>query len=352
MDRTRESASLTRFVAGNTEGNPFFIGEVLRHFKKPERWRGTVRAQRPRRDDLGGLPEGVREAIRRRLSRLSDGCNRVLSLASVVGREFNVPVLTALAEISEDTLFDLLDEAPGARLVQSVPGAADRYAFTHALVRETLYGELIPARRSRLHRQVAEALDRLSPPDHRPLADLAYHYAHAASAADAHKAIECAVGAAERAAATFALEEAARFYNIALQALDLLPPDPSLHPARFDLHFRRGRAFADLGLWGPARTELEAALPLVEPADDAASRGAARAVQVLVLDAGCARRPALRERGAAAGRVARRDDFAADAMSWLAGVLNAEGDVQGAVDMDRRAMAASGGRKPSDSLAR
>ncbi len=146
-----------------------------------------------------------------------------------MGREFNVPVLTALAEVSEDKLFDLLDEALAARLVQSVPGATDRYAFTHALVRETLYGELIPARRSRLHRQVAEALDRQSTPDNRPLADLAYHYAHAASAADAHKAIECAVGAAERAAATFALEEAARFYNLALQALDLLPQDPLLN---------------------------------------------------------------------------------------------------------------------------
>ena len=136
-----------------------------------------------------------------------------------------------------------------------------------ALVRDTLYETLTPARRSRLHRQVAGALDRMAPSGDRPLADLAHHYARAASPADAHKAIECAVGAAERAAAAFALEEAARFYNIALHALDLLPQDASVKPRRFDLHFRRGRAFADLGLWGPARTELEAALALVDKAD-------------------------------------------------------------------------------------
>ena len=344
----RESPpSLTRLVAGNTEGNPFFIGEVLRHFKETGALaREDTSAGGRARDDLGGLPEGVREAIRRRLSRLSDGCNRVLSLASVVGREFNVPVLTALAELSEDTLFDLLDEALAARLVQSVPGAPDRYAFTHALVRETLYGELIPARRSRLHRQVAETLDRLSPPDQRPLADLAYHYAHSASAADAHKAIECAVGAAERAVATFALEEAARFYNLALQALDLLPQDPLLKSRRFDLHFRRGRAFADLGLWGPARTELEAALPLVDPADST------RRAEVLLALSKCSfwmmDVPAVQRYANEALPLAEslgRDDFAADAMSWLAGVLNAEGDVQGAVDMDRRAMGRVGGPK-------
>ena len=215
------------------------------------------------------LARGVREAIGRRLTRLSDECNRALGLAAIVGREFTLPVLLALSDMSEGALLDVIDEASAARLVHAVPGVSERYTFTHALVRDTLYGELTPARRSRLHRQVAEVLDTLSAGGDRPLADLAYHYAHAASASDAHKAIECAVGAAERAAASFALEEAARFYEIALQAADLLPVDPSLRATRFDLHFRRGKAFTDVGLWGPARAELEAALPLVDRNDTA-----------------------------------------------------------------------------------
>lgn len=344
----RESpSSLTHLVAGNTEGNPFFLSEVLRHLAETGALarEGTTAAARTR-DDLGGLPEGVRAAISRRLTRLSEGCNRVLSLAAVVGREFTLPVLTSLAEVSEEQLFDVLDEALAARLVQNVPGAPDRYAFTHALVRDTLYEELSPARRSRLHRQVAETLDRLASPGDRPLADLAHHYAQAASAADANKTIECAVGAAERAAAAFALEEAARFYGLALRALDLLPQDASLKPRRLDLHFRRGRAFADLGLWGPARTELESALPLVDPADS--TRRAELLLELCKcsfwqLDTRAVRRYA--NEALPLAESLGRDDFAADAMSWLAGVLNAEGDVPGAVDLNRLAMARIGGAK-------
>jgi tetratricopeptide (TPR) repeat protein/predicted Ser/Thr protein kinase len=340
-------SSLTQLVTGSTEGNPFFLGEILRHLDETGAL-GTLAttSAASASGDVVGLPEGVRQAVSGRLSRLSGECNRVLSLAAVVGREFSLPVLTALGELREERLFDVIDEALAARLVQNVPGAPDRYAFTHALVRDTLYEELIPARRSRLHRQVAEALDRLAPSGDRPLADLAYHYARAATAADAQKAIECAVGAAERAAATFALEEAARFYNIALQALDLLPPDPQRTPSRFDLHFRRGRAFADLGLWGPARLELEAALPLVLPDE------VTRRTELLLELSKCVfwlmDVPAVRRYVNEALPLAEslgREDLVADAMSWLAGALNAEGDVTAAVEMDRRVMARIGGPK-------
>ena len=95
MDRTRESAFADTPVAGNTEGNPFFIGEVLRHFKETGALaREETSDRRPGARRFGGLPEGVREAIAGACRRLSDGCNRVLSLASVVGREFKIPVLT------------------------------------------------------------------------------------------------------------------------------------------------------------------------------------------------------------------------------------------------------------------
>ena len=340
----RESPSnLTRLVSGRTEGNPFFVGEVLRHLSETGALALLTSGARAS-DDPGGLPEGVREVIGRRLSRLSDACNRVLGLAAVVGREFSLPVLNTLAEQPEEQLLDILDEAITARLVQDVPGAPDRYAFTHALVRDTLYEELTAARRARLHRLVAEAIERLAPSDDPPLADLAYHYAQAASAAVAHKAIEYAIRAAERAAAAFALEEAARFYLTALQALDLLTQGPGLRPRRLDLHFRRGRAFADVGLWGPARTELEAALELVDPAEST------QRTQLLLELSKCSfwllDVPAVRRYASEAlplSEALGRDDFVADAMSWLAGALNAEGDVPGAVAMDRQAMARIGG---------
>ena len=341
------SSGLTRLVLGNTEGNPFFMSEVLRHLRETgalERV-GTaagVRAQ----SELGGLPEGVREAISRRLARLSEDCNRVLGLAAIVGREFDLQVLSAVADMSEDRLLDVLDEALGARLIQAVPGAADRYSFTHALVRDTLDGDLAPGRRSRLHRAVAEALQRLRPLSAPLMADLAHHYDQACTAADAPKAMDYAVRAAERAAEGFALEEAARFYDIALRAIDLLPADPSLNARRFDLRFRRGRAFTDLGMWAAARTELEAALALVEPS------AATQRTELLLELSKCTfwllDVPAVRRYVDEALPLAEslgREDLAADAMSWLSGVLNAEGDVPNAVALDRRAMARIGGPK-------
>jgi predicted ATPase/predicted Ser/Thr protein kinase len=336
--------ALAQLVAANTEGNPFFISEVLRHFAETG---ALARLGEDRRSlELGGLPDGIRETIGRRLARLSDACQRVLGHASVIGREFTVPVLQAVSGTPEDTLLDALDEALDARLVHGVPGRADRFTFTHALVRDTLYSELTPARRSRLHRRVADALDRLAPAADKPLADLAHHYARAASVEDAERAIACATGAAERAAAAFSLEEAARFYELALQALDRLPADRSIEARRFDLRFRRGRALADVGLWGPARAEFEAALPLAEPAD------AACRTQLLLELSKCAfwlldtrAVQAFATEALAIAESLGRNEDAAEAMAWLAGVMNADGDVRGASEMDRRAMSRVGGPK-------
>ena len=344
--------ALTRAVAENTEGNPFFIGEVLRHLAETGALARFDQAQGVRGGTELGVPEGVREVIGRRLARLSEPCNRVLGLAAVVGREFDLPVLQALAGLPEDRLLDVLDEALAARLVQEAPGVAGRYAFTHALVRETLYAEPTAARRARLHRQVAETIERLAAPGEEPLADLAYHYSQAASAADAERAITYAVRAAERAATAFALEEAARFYNLALQALDLLPSDAAARARRLDLHSRRGRAFGDLGMWAPARQELELALDLQEPgttAQRAEVLGQLAKCAFWMLDVEAVRRYAGEQLTMA--EVLGRDDLVADAMSWIGGVLNADGDVVGAAEIDRKAMARIGGAK-TFSLAR
>jgi eukaryotic-like serine/threonine-protein kinase len=163
--------ALTRLVEENTEGNPFFMIEVLRHLEEAgtlarlESAGGKIAGE-----DLG-LPEGVRETIGRRVARLSETCNRIFGLAAVVGREFDFSVLQALADVPEDRLLDAIDEGLEAHLIHEVPAAPGRYTFTHALIRETLYGELTGARRIRLHRRVAEVLERMAAPGHRPLAD-------------------------------------------------------------------------------------------------------------------------------------------------------------------------------------
>ena len=94
--------------------------------------------------------------------RLTESTNKILSLASVIGREFDLALLEQIAEMPEDAILDAIDEAKAAALVAEVGGEVERYAFTHALVRATLYDDISPARRARMHRRVGAALELLT----------------------------------------------------------------------------------------------------------------------------------------------------------------------------------------------
>jgi len=222
-------------IRRETEGNPFFIGEVIRHlvesgalFEAGGRWtyRGEIAGL--------GIPEGVREVIGRRLGRLSEATSRMLGLAAVIGRQFDVPLLAKIAETSEDAVLDALDEATAAALVSEVRSSAAQFAFRHALIRTTLYEELSATRRARLHRRVGEALEDLvqATPGTR-IEELAHHWLAATQAADAAKAIGYARQAGERALAGLAFEEAAAHFERALAVLE--PRDEDGRRLRCDL---------------------------------------------------------------------------------------------------------------------
>ena len=207
-----------------TEGNPFFLGEVLRHLTEtgtlsghPAQAAGPV----PGIEELG-LPEGVREVVGRRLLRLSPDANHVLGLASVVGRTFGLDVLEQVADLPGDSVLEAIEEATAARLIDEVPGTFGRYAFSHVLIRETLYRELATARRARLHRRIGDALEAVAEPDTR-LSELAFHYYEAARAGDVDKAIEYCKRAGDHAKSVLAFEESAGHYEQALQAMELDP---------------------------------------------------------------------------------------------------------------------------------
>ncbi|HUR72929.1 MAG TPA: AAA family ATPase [Sporichthya sp.] len=217
-----EGVALAHAVWRETEGNAFFVGEVLRHLseagaitQQDGQWRVT--------GDLSelGIPAGVRAVVGRRVSRLSEDANRVLAIASVVGAEFEPTVVRAVGQLSEETVLAALEEAVAARLIVEVPGPLVRSRFSHALVRTTLYEELSAARRVALHRKVAEVLEALhggALDDHLPA--LAYHWSRAgAPATEVARAVEYAARAGDRALSQLAHDEAAGYYQ---QALDLL----------------------------------------------------------------------------------------------------------------------------------
>jgi DNA-binding SARP family transcriptional activator len=201
------SAELVAALHEEAEGNPLFVGEIVRLL--------AVEGMRPARIVI---PESVRDVISRRLTHLSDECRRVLVLASALGREFGLDALARVSAFGEDELLDVLDEAMRARVLSDVPGGSDRLRFAHVLIRDTLYDGLTGARRTRIHRLAVEALEQLygaEPGAH--LAELAHH---AIAARDFVKAARYARRAGDRALALLAHEESAQLYRAALDALD------------------------------------------------------------------------------------------------------------------------------------
>ena len=218
------TSEFAQAVYRETEGNPFFVEEVLKHLVDEGKIyrEGGVWVRDASVEDLG-IPEGVREVLGRRLSRLSEPCNRMLSLASTMTGGFSFDVLLSVSGEEEAQLLDLLDEALRALVIRERSGpAAGIYEFNHALMRQTLYAELNTPRRVRLHRQVGEAMERVHAANLEPhLTELAHHFFQAAPGGDVARAIDYAVQAAQRALSLTAYEEAARLYDIALQAHEL-----------------------------------------------------------------------------------------------------------------------------------
>jgi class 3 adenylate cyclase/tetratricopeptide (TPR) repeat protein len=226
-----------------TEGNPFFIGEVLRHLAE-----SGVLVQRDGRWTTAfsvgevGIPEGVKEVIGRRLSRLDPATNELLGAAAVVGREFDVGLLTALSGVDQDAVLDAIEAAERGGIVVSTtkPGT---YRFAHALVASTLYGELPTSRRLRWHRSIGQILAGRADADDR-LSELARHFGEAAALGEIERAVHYCRLAGDRAQEELAFEDAATLYERALLALELDEhPDPA---ATCDLLLAAGDALGQI----------------------------------------------------------------------------------------------------------
>jgi DNA-binding SARP family transcriptional activator len=205
-----------------TEGNPFFVGQVLRHLLETgaleERHRGWATSRPAGRF---GVPEGVRDVVGSRVARLPEATRRTLAVAAVVGWDFTVPLLECIPEAGADadTLLAALEGAVRARLVQEVPGKLGPFCFVHDVVRQTLYEGLSGPRRARLHRRVGEALARLSGAETQP-AVLAHHFVAGATAGCRSEAIVWSERAGARALQQFAFEEAVTHFQRAIELLE------------------------------------------------------------------------------------------------------------------------------------
>lgn len=241
-----------------TEGNPFFIEEILKAlmadgdiFYADGTW--------DRKDiDQLRIPRTIQDAVQRRTQKLDERTLRALTLAAVLGRRFNFRLLQELLEIDEENLMNRLKQLVSAQLI--VEEAADLFAFRHALTREAAYSTLLLRERQTLHRLVGETMERLFAASlNSHLADLSYHFF---TAGEWQKALDYSHRAGDQACLLYAQREAIVFYSrvlVATRELNL-PTDP-------DLLTVRGNAYEILGDFKSALDDYEQARTLAQHAN-------------------------------------------------------------------------------------
>jgi hypothetical protein len=251
-----DEVALAHALHRDTDGNPFFVGEILRHLaetgvvvQRDGAWHAAVESSSV------GLPDSVHEVIAARIARLEPGAQQILSTAATIGQEFEIDLLTAASGLDEDSVLNLLEAAAATAVVAELGTTPGRYRFTHALFQHGLYERLGATRQARLHRRVAETLETLCEdnPDTRA-AELARHWL-SAHPPDLAKVATYARLAGDQALAALSPSEGLRWYGEAVSALAHVPDDR----ARASCLVGLGEAQAQSGDVANRSTLLEAA---------------------------------------------------------------------------------------------
>jgi DNA-binding SARP family transcriptional activator/tetratricopeptide (TPR) repeat protein len=259
------SRSFAHALYEETEGNPFFVEEIVRHLLEAGVRAGSASASVLQRF---GLPEGVKQVIAWRLGRLEAPAIELLRVAAVIGREVDAALLERVVLLAEDEFLSALDEALAAGLLVESDEKRGWYVFSHALIRETLYEGMSVPRRARIHKRVGEAIEATQGRRQaRYLPELAHHFTRGvADAEDAEEAIAYALRAAEQATTMLAHEEAAEHYARALDVQGRFEPEATRR--RLELLLALGEARVRGGERAQASSAFREAAALAEQLGD------------------------------------------------------------------------------------
>ncbi len=256
------SERLAEALVAETDGNAFFVTELVRHLDETGQLAGLADAP-PGHGAL--VPESVREVLAERIARLGSLGDTVLSAAAVIGSEFHLSLLAEVTGTADEKLLEVLADSTSAALVRESADSPGHFAFTHALVQHAILAGLGATREAALHRRVAEVLEA----DHEaggPVAALAHHWLQATNVSDTHRARDWARRAGDAALAALAPGDAVAFYRQALLLHDQLRnSDPT---TRIDLLIALGTAERQAGDPEHRDTLLKAGR-LAKRADDA-----------------------------------------------------------------------------------
>jgi tetratricopeptide (TPR) repeat protein len=239
-----------------TDGNPLFVDGVVRLLAAEGKLDGTGAG------DAFKIPEGVQGSIRRRLVKLPEKTNRILSIASVIGNQFETQLLAYVSGSEPEEIVDRMGGALRAGITTDL-GGGSYYRFSHALVREALYQDLPAKRRVQSHAEIGAAIEEVHKDELKPhLAALAHHFR---AGGDACKAIDYSIAAADAAEAVFAYEDALSHLRPALAIAENRDNDPT---GRAALLLRLGRIVIAVGNHDQGVAYLQSALRLFEQIGD------------------------------------------------------------------------------------
>ncbi len=220
LGNTEHSEQVVEVVHRATRGNPYFILETLRSLREL----GLIGKNHidPVKLRAASLPRTARSLLRQRLERLDRECIELLSVASVIGPEFDYALLFEVSGLPDDHVIRHLELALKAGLIyeRKVDGTY-HIAFADPRIRSILLGDLSTIRKRRLHGKIAQTIERIPPANKSEhVSELAHHYVEAA---DVEKAIEYSILSAERADSTHAYDEAIRHYQNVIDLGEGLP---------------------------------------------------------------------------------------------------------------------------------
>jgi adenylate cyclase len=244
-------------------GNPFFVEEIVRSLvgkgvlvRQGDRWTCTAAS------GAVDVPATLHGLMLSRVDRLAPDARRLLQEAAVLGAVFDEPLLRAVATAS-GAFEQALDRLVEADLIQTVGQWHDRYRFTHALVHEVVYQNLLLARRTELHERVGRALERSAGPHPERLSDLEALGHHWSLSSDRPRGARYLVATGDWARAVYANDDAIRHYQRALQTLaESASGDAEAQAARerlADLLGLTGRRAEALGHYEALREQIEPA---------------------------------------------------------------------------------------------
>jgi len=210
------SPDFHKLLYRKTEGNPFFVEELLKSLPLEKIQEGVTRVEK--------VPPSLRAVLGSRIDSLSSEMREVLACGALVGEEFEFRVLCDVLDKPLDLILDAMEEGTaGHLLVESIQAGEERYSFSHSLMADVLYSSTSKVRRRMWHERVGEVLERLYEDRLEQVsARLMYHFEHAENS---EKALQYALKAATQAKDDYANDEAIRLYKKARLVLHRLNRD-------------------------------------------------------------------------------------------------------------------------------